>query len=259
MSLRMVAGDTPRSCRSARALLPTGSLVETKSWTIALRTCSRRSSCATWTPPRNRSPPLRPECRKLALIGAECQPSIRPEGLPVAFLGLRRSRTREARPTAAAVRVGSTRGRPRRAEESSPDLQSGARGPSVSRPRHDHAGLGADPPAAGPDGHAGHHQARTGARRAAGRRLHVLRRPVPARRAVEGRALPRGRPAPGAAGGAAAAQRDPRAGARPRRAHAGGPAGRRADHRVAPRAAAGPRTPPTGPLEPRATGPRLVW
>src|SRR4051794_9491307 len=52
MSLRMVAGETPRSCRSARALLPTGSLVETKSWTIARRTCRRRSSCATVTPPR---------------------------------------------------------------------------------------------------------------------------------------------------------------------------------------------------------------
>src|SRR3954468_22065963 len=52
MSLRIVAGETPRSCRSARALLPTGSLVETKSWTIARRTCRRRSSCATVTPPR---------------------------------------------------------------------------------------------------------------------------------------------------------------------------------------------------------------
>ena len=59
------------------------------------------------------------------------------------------------------------------------------------------------------------HEEGTGARRPAGRGLDVLRRPVPARRAVARRAVPRGRPAPRAAGRAAAAQRPPRAGARP--------------------------------------------
>src|SRR6185437_14484972 len=44
MSLRIVAGDTPRLCRSARALLPTGSLVEMKSATMARSTSSLRSS-----------------------------------------------------------------------------------------------------------------------------------------------------------------------------------------------------------------------
>ena len=60
-----------------------------------------------------------------------------------------------------------------------------------------------------------------GARRAARRGLDVLRRPVPARRAVARRAVPRGRPAPGAARGPAAAQRHPRPGARPGRGRAG--------------------------------------
>src|SRR5687768_9215820 len=44
MSLRMVAGDTPRLCRSTSALEPTGSSVDTKSWTMARRTASFRSS-----------------------------------------------------------------------------------------------------------------------------------------------------------------------------------------------------------------------
>ena len=44
MSLRMVAGDTPRLCRSTSALLPTGSLVAMKSEMMARRTSSLRSS-----------------------------------------------------------------------------------------------------------------------------------------------------------------------------------------------------------------------
>src|SRR5664280_147862 len=44
MSLRTVAGDTPSWERSAKALEPTGSLVETKSRTIARSTSSLRSS-----------------------------------------------------------------------------------------------------------------------------------------------------------------------------------------------------------------------
>src|SRR6202035_1994691 len=44
MSLRTVALDTPRLCRSTNVFDPIGSLVETKSATIARRTSRRRSS-----------------------------------------------------------------------------------------------------------------------------------------------------------------------------------------------------------------------
>ena len=53
--------------------------------------------------------------------------------------------------------------------------------------------VGRDPAAPGAARPADHHQARAGARQAARRGLHLLRRPVPARRAVGGRALPGGR------------------------------------------------------------------
>ena len=46
MSLRIVAGETPRLCRSTSALLPTGSWVAMKSSTMARRTSSLRSSVA---------------------------------------------------------------------------------------------------------------------------------------------------------------------------------------------------------------------
>src|SRR5690625_5853872 len=44
MSLRTVADDTPRLCRSTSALDPIGSLVATKSATMARSTSKRRSS-----------------------------------------------------------------------------------------------------------------------------------------------------------------------------------------------------------------------
>src|SRR3982074_1082350 len=44
MSLRMVALETPRLCRSTRDFEPIGSCVETKSATIACKTSKRRSS-----------------------------------------------------------------------------------------------------------------------------------------------------------------------------------------------------------------------
>src|SRR5687767_11067462 len=44
MSLRMVAGETPRLWRSTSALDPTGSSVDTKSCTMARSTASFRSS-----------------------------------------------------------------------------------------------------------------------------------------------------------------------------------------------------------------------
>ncbi len=93
------------------------------------------------------------------------------------------------------------------------DLQGGPGRPALPRARPDAQAVGRDPAAPAAPRPADHHQARAGARQAARRGLHVLRRPVPARRAVERRPLPGGRPAPGAAGGAAAAQPDPRPGA----------------------------------------------
>src|SRR3954466_2250863 len=59
MSLRTVAGLTPRLCRSARFLDPTGSFVETKSSTMARNTSSLRSSSTRHLP--------------LALTSYECQ------------------------------------------------------------------------------------------------------------------------------------------------------------------------------------------
>src|SRR5262249_2460245 len=47
MSLRTVAGETRRWCRSTSVLLPTGSRVETKSSTMARSTSSLRSSTFT--------------------------------------------------------------------------------------------------------------------------------------------------------------------------------------------------------------------
>ena len=44
MSLRTVADETPRLCRSTSDFEPIGSLVETKSATIARSTSKRRSS-----------------------------------------------------------------------------------------------------------------------------------------------------------------------------------------------------------------------
>ena len=149
---------------------------------------------------------------------------------------------RRRHPARDAARLGPVGPRqPGREREDGPDLQSGARRPAVSRPRPVHPGLGDDPAPAGPAGHAGDHQARAGAGRAAGRRLDLLRRPVPARRAVARRAVPGGRPPPRAARGPAAAQRDPRAGARPRRAAAGaGPGGSPTDRAEGPGRAARP-------------------
>src|SRR5687768_12722292 len=60
MSLRTVAGETPRLCRSASVFEPTGSFVDTKSSTIARRTSSLRSSSTD-------------SCTSLALPRIECQ------------------------------------------------------------------------------------------------------------------------------------------------------------------------------------------
>ena len=54
MSLRIVAADTPKACRSTIALLPTGSRVSTKSCTIARSTCRPRS--VTISPPHALQP-----------------------------------------------------------------------------------------------------------------------------------------------------------------------------------------------------------
>src|SRR5689334_17736229 len=54
MSLRTVAGLTRSECRSARLLDPTGSLVDTKSSTMARRTSSLRSSSTGSAPPGTR-------------------------------------------------------------------------------------------------------------------------------------------------------------------------------------------------------------
>src|SRR5215469_10651404 len=51
MSLRMVAGETSRLCRSTSALEPTGSFVETKSSTMARKTASFLSSSTQPPPP----------------------------------------------------------------------------------------------------------------------------------------------------------------------------------------------------------------
>ena len=59
MSLRIVAGETSRLCRSTRDLEPTGSFVETKSSTMARKTASFLSSSTQLT--------------SLALLGPECQ------------------------------------------------------------------------------------------------------------------------------------------------------------------------------------------
>ncbi|CAA9399588.1 MAG: FIG01121432: hypothetical protein, partial [uncultured Nocardioides sp.] len=86
------------------------------------------------------------------------------------------------------------------------DLQARGRRATLSRARPRAARLGEA--AAPPGAHrpADHHQGHLAPRRAAGRGLHVLRRPVRARGAVAWGPLPRGRPAPCAARGAAPAQ-----------------------------------------------------
>src|SRR3954451_10241323 len=53
MSLRTVAGETPRPCRSTSALEPTGPSGATESSAIARRTASLRSSCIV-SPPHQR-------------------------------------------------------------------------------------------------------------------------------------------------------------------------------------------------------------
>ena len=74
MSLRTVAGLTPRLCRSARALEPTGSVVETKSSTIARRTSSLRSSSTRVTSCWH-SPDRSAKCTAVAPAGA--RPAVR--------------------------------------------------------------------------------------------------------------------------------------------------------------------------------------
>src|SRR5664280_3900468 len=82
MSLRTVAGDTPSWERWAKALEPTGSLVETKSRTIARSTSSLRSSSI----PGHLPPSVRHEhlphwhSGLLALWLAECQVYGAPPG-----------------------------------------------------------------------------------------------------------------------------------------------------------------------------------
>ncbi len=63
MSLRTVAGETFRPCRSTRAFEPTGSSVATKSSTMARSTASLRSSCMSASS----------SCPSLALVPRECQ------------------------------------------------------------------------------------------------------------------------------------------------------------------------------------------
>ncbi|CAA9347644.1 MAG: hypothetical protein AVDCRST_MAG07-3042, partial [uncultured Frankineae bacterium] len=79
------------------------------------------------------------------------------------------------------------------------DLPRRGRGSAVPRPRAEPARLGVDPAHAGAARPPDHRQEDAGPRRAAGRGLDLLRRHVRPRRAVARRAVPRGRPAPGAA------------------------------------------------------------
>src|SRR6478735_1166314 len=77
------------------------------------------------------------------------------------------------------------------------DIQSCGRGPPLPRPWLQHPqAVGVAAAAAGPAGRTGDHQTHAGPRSVAGRRLHILRRLVPARGAVPGNPLPGGRPAP---------------------------------------------------------------
>src|SRR5664280_1689788 len=99
MSLRTVAGDTPSWERSAKALEPTGSLVETKSRTIARSTSSLRSSSI----PGHLPPSVRHEhlphwhSDLLALWLAECQVYGAPPG-PVPGRGSAALRRQDRRP-----------------------------------------------------------------------------------------------------------------------------------------------------------------
>src|SRR5450755_3641583 len=89
MSLRTVAGETPRWCRSTRAFEPTGSLVDTKSWTMARSTSSLRSSSI-------RSPPS-----DAAWRASSQQAGTPPLGVPV--YGARRPGIERTRPRVYAV------------------------------------------------------------------------------------------------------------------------------------------------------------
>ncbi|CAA9349689.1 MAG: hypothetical protein AVDCRST_MAG16-2311, partial [uncultured Frankineae bacterium] len=87
------------------------------------------------------------------------------------------------------------------------DLPCGRGGQALPGPRADRSRLGGDPADAGAARPPDHRQEDAGPRRAARGGLDLLRRHVRPRRAVARRALPRGRPAPGAAVRAGAAQR----------------------------------------------------
>src|SRR4051794_9460594 len=70
MSLRTVADETPRLCRSTMPLEPTGSLVATKSATIARSTAMRRSSLFIVVGP----PPTRLARTRLSIVGETRSP-----------------------------------------------------------------------------------------------------------------------------------------------------------------------------------------
>src|SRR5882762_6203407 len=126
MSLRIVAGETPRWWRSARALLPTGSLVAMKSSTMARSTSSLRSS--TFIPPSERPPPT---IRAGAGVQHDTLPGAR--GFVAMYVG------------------------------GDSDLQGGKQRASVSRSRTVRPRLGHRAAALGPPRTAHHHQAGAGA------------------------------------------------------------------------------------------------
>src|SRR6201996_7946422 len=164
MSLRTVADETPRLWRSTSDFEPIGSLVATKSATIARSTSKRRSSALA----------IRIHLSNLihfTVITSQYrflhpQPTARSNRLAFPIWPRRAAATRR--------------------RQSDDDLQGRARGQAVPRTRAVLPGLVADSATADPTRRDGHHHDGARAGSPAVGRLHVLRRPFPARGEVEG-------------------------------------------------------------------------
>src|SRR5277367_5714809 len=205
MSLRTVADETPRLCLSTSDFEPIGSLVETKSATIARSTSKRRSSAL----------PIRihlPNLVQFTVITRNYRFSH-----ALADGGARIV-------AALACPAWPCRGATRR-RQAADDLQRRARGQAVPREWPVLPGLVTDPATSDPARRTGHHHDSAGAGPPAVRRLHVLRRPFPPRGGVEGHYLPRRRFASRGAGGTAKSRRAACATTRSGRGHPADPAG----------------------------------
>src|SRR5947209_11258393 len=177
MSLRTVADDTPRLWRSTNVLEPIGSLVATKSATMARNTSKRRSSALA--------------IGSTSLIAS----SLRSGRAPIAMSGVwRRPPPRSRLACRACIRRAWAAIRGRRGSAAD-DLQGRARRQAVPGSRAVVQGVVADTAPADPARRTGHHHNGAGAGPPAVGGLHLLWRPFPARGAVEGHHLPRGRPA----------------------------------------------------------------